>query len=79
MVGERGPEMFIPSQSGAIVPNEALRGGAGGRIDVFVHGTPDFDARVVAQAEGVVVRRAPEIVGRSIEAVQDYRERTGLD
>ena len=79
MVGERGPEMFIPSQSGAIVPNEAMRGGAGGRIDVFVHGTPDFDARVVSTAEGVVVRRAPEIVGRSIEAVQDYRERTGLD
>lgn len=79
VVGERGPELFIPSQNGTIVPNEATRGGQGGRIDVFVHGTPEFDARVRSTAEGVVVQRAPEIVGRSVEAVQDYRERTGLD
>ena len=29
MVGESGPELFLPGQSGTIVPNGALRGGAG--------------------------------------------------
>lgn len=30
MVGERGPELFIPHQSGVIVPNHALKGYASG-------------------------------------------------
>lgn len=29
LVGERGPELFMPNTSGSIVPNSALRGGAG--------------------------------------------------
>jgi hypothetical protein len=32
MVGERGPELFVPRQSGAIVPNHALSGGGGPTI-----------------------------------------------
>jgi hypothetical protein len=32
MVGERGPEMFVPGRSGTIVPNGALGGGGGGTI-----------------------------------------------
>lgn len=30
IVGERGPELFIPDSAGTIVPNNALGGGAGG-------------------------------------------------
>jgi hypothetical protein len=33
MVGERGPEMFVPSQSGQIVPNNALGNSGGASID----------------------------------------------
>jgi len=29
MVGERGPEMFVPNQSGSIVPNDRMGGGGG--------------------------------------------------
>jgi hypothetical protein len=29
MVGERGPEMFVPNQSGSIVPNDRMSGGGG--------------------------------------------------
>ena len=29
MVGEQGPELFMPKASGTIVPNNALGGGAG--------------------------------------------------
>jgi phage-related minor tail protein len=28
MVGERGPEMFVPTSAGAVTPNEAMSGGA---------------------------------------------------
>ena len=30
MVGEKGPELFVPSRGGVIVPNSAIRGGGGG-------------------------------------------------
>lgn len=35
MVGERGPELFVPGSSGGIVPNHALRGG-GDSLNVHV-------------------------------------------
>lgn len=34
IVGERGPELFVPSVAGTIVPNHALGGGGGGPITV---------------------------------------------
>jgi len=50
MVGERGPELFVPQASGSIVPN-----GAGGAPTVNIYvtqplGTPDAISRVVLQA-----------------------------
>lgn len=39
MVGERGPELFVPSERGAIVPNNRLAGAnAGGGATVIVNG-----------------------------------------
>lgn len=35
VVGERGPELFIPNTAGRIVPNEALRGGGGGSTQII--------------------------------------------
>lgn len=40
MVGELGPELFVPGQTGSIVPNHALAGGGGGApmVNVTVNG-----------------------------------------
>lgn len=39
IVGERGPELFVPSERGAIVPNNRLGAGAGGNgVTVNVYG-----------------------------------------
>lgn len=41
LVGERGPELFVPGASGSIVPNDAIAGkGAGGELTVRI---PDLD------------------------------------
>lgn len=40
LVGEKGPELFTPSSSGAIVPNNRL-GGNGGGINITVNGAID--------------------------------------
>ena len=39
MVGERGPEMFVPSGSGKIVPNDQLGGGTSVVVNVDASGT----------------------------------------
>ena len=36
LVGERGPELFVPGASGSIVPNDAMRSGAGGGTSVNI-------------------------------------------
>jgi hypothetical protein len=49
LVGERGPELFTPSSSGSITPNNAL-GGGGANITVNVNGgDPNQIVRVLQQ------------------------------
>lgn len=44
LVGERGPELFVPGQNGAIVPNHALRKSGGGNVVVSITSAPTFQA-----------------------------------
>ena len=39
LVGERGPELFVPRSSGTIVPNHALGGGANVTVNVDASGS----------------------------------------
>lgn len=63
MVGERGPELFVPSTSGRILPNAALAG-HGGRdsrpvnitINIQSSGTPDAMRQSGAQVARAVRR-----------------------
>jgi ABC-type transporter Mla subunit MlaD len=59
MVGERGPEMFVPSRSGSIVPN----GGMGGGINISVDARGASDpAAVRQQVELGIAQAAPYII-----------------
>jgi hypothetical protein len=60
MVGERGPELFVPKQAGTIIPNGAL-GGGGTVVHLtqnFAEGTTRKTADQAAAAAGNAVRRA---------------------
>lgn len=59
IVGERGPEMFVPSRSGSIVPNGGLGGGM--TINVDARGSADPGA-VRAQVELGIAQAAPYII-----------------
>jgi hypothetical protein len=59
MVGERGPEMFVPSRSGSIVPNGSLGGGI--NISVDARGASD-PAAVRQQVELGIAQAAPYII-----------------
>jgi hypothetical protein len=62
LVGEKGPELFVPGSSGGIVPNDQLAGagaGAGANVNVNFNIT-SWDSRDTLQA---ISQQAPAIVG----------------
>ena len=62
MVGERGPELFVPTGSGKIIPNHQLSGGGGGMIiNVDARGatSPEMVRQQVQQG---ILEAAPSIV-----------------
>lgn len=64
MVGERGPELFIPGGNGTIIPNKNLGSGKGGNsfnINVDARGSAD-PAAVRAQVQQGILEAAPAII-----------------
>jgi hypothetical protein len=59
MVGERGPELFVPSRSGSIVPNNKM--GSGMVVNVDARGASD-PAAVRQQVELGIAQAAPYII-----------------
>lgn len=55
LVGEEGPELFVPGGNGSIVPNTALGQSRGQVIHVQI-GSEEFRAYVREQADDVYVR-----------------------
>lgn len=74
MVGERGPEMFVPSSSGYIRPN-----GGGSKVENHFH----IDARgaqegVAAQIQRAIAQAAPMIVDASRRSIKDDLSRRAI-
>jgi hypothetical protein len=60
LVGERGPELFVPNRSGYIMPNNRL-GMAGANLPVNItYNIQSFDSRDTLQA---ITENAPAISG----------------
>ena len=75
MVGERGPEMFVPSRSGSIVPNNNLGGGI--NISVDARGSAD-PAAVRQQVEIGIMQAAPYIIAAAQNKTLKTAGRTRL-
>lgn len=73
IVGERGPELFVPHTAGRIVPNNQL-GGGDTHIHVDARGAHD-PAAVEAAVHRGIAQAAPHIVGASVRAVHEHRSR----
>lgn len=71
MVGERGPEMFVPGRSGTIIPNKALGGGSSGPVTVMVNVSTSGTSAKVQQGQGEDDARDARNLGNRIgEAVR---------
>jgi len=75
MVGERGPEMFVPSRSGSIVPNGGTAGGI--NISVDARGASD-PAAVRQQVELGIAQAAPYIIAAAQNRTLKSASRTRL-
>ena len=73
MVGERGPEMFVPNQSGSIVPNNEMGGGNG----VVVNQTINLSTGVSQTVRTEVMNMLPQISEAAKGAVLDAKRRGG--
>ncbi len=56
LVGELGPELFIPSRSGTIVPNNKLKDVSGPTYNLTINGStrPDQDAQTALLAASLI-------------------------
>jgi hypothetical protein len=75
IVGERGPEMFVPSRSGSIVPNNKMGGGM--VINVDARGSSD-PAAVRQQVELGIAQAAPYIIAAAQNRTLKTAGRTRL-
>lgn len=59
LVGERGPELFMPGRAGTIIPNNALDGLGGGSVNVemHIHGVGDLQSWQNGQTQYQVTQR----------------------
>jgi hypothetical protein len=68
MVGEQGPEMFIPAMSGRIVPNNALGGGVNITYQIDARGSSITEEQFVRSLQATENRAVQRAVGAGREA-----------
>lgn len=72
MVGERGPEMFIPNKSGAIVPNDKMGGGGTNIVQNI-----NISTGVSQTVRTEIMAMLPRITEATKAAVADSKRRGG--
>ena len=75
VVGERGPELFVPNTAGNIMTNNKSRQMAGG--GGTVNQTLNFDVGVAQTVRAEIVSLLPTIKQQSVDAMIDAKERGG--
>lgn len=73
VVGESGPELFVPNRNGGIVPNNQMGGGGG----VTVNQTINLSTGVSQTVRAEVLNMLPQIQNATTAAVLDARRRGG--
>lgn len=79
-VGERGEEWFVPNSAGRIVPNDVVRGAAGGvsapvSISIDARGA---DPAAIARLHGALAQLESELPHRVVTAVQEAQSERRL-
>ena len=73
MVGERGQELFVPNQSGTIIPNNKLQSGGAVTVNQVINVSTGVQQTVRAEIQGLM----PQIANAAKSAVANSRMRGG--
>ena len=74
MVGEKGPELFVPNTSGNIVPNNKLGGGGGGSTNVVVNVAAKGSS---ASGDSGAGKQLGGLIGAAVQAELIKQQRPG--
>jgi len=77
IVGERGPEMFVPSSAGTIKNSNDTRSMTGGGDSVVVNQTLQVETGVSQTVRAEMMNLLPVIKNDTVAAVADARRRGG--
>jgi len=69
VVGERGPELFVPNQAGTIIPNHELGGFVGVKIlqPVFIGVQDQIERQISARTPGIIAQALAAVEAKSLE------------
>ncbi|WP_020471460.1 hypothetical protein [Zavarzinella formosa] len=67
IVGENGPELFVPSQSGTVIPNSKLGGGGGASVNVYQ--TFNMQPGLVETVGAAIRQSAPQIAAMAHSSI----------
>lgn len=70
IVGERGPELFVPNSSGTVVPNNAMGGGANVTVNVDASGSS-------VEGDGDQAAQLGKMLGAAVQAELVKQKRPG--
>ncbi len=70
IVGERGPELFVPNSSGTVVPNHAMGGGASVTVNVDASGSS-------VEGDGPNASQLGKAIGAAVQAELIKQKRPG--
>ena len=77
VVGERGPELFVPRTAGSIVPSSLTPGKMGGGGSVVINQNLNFALGVTNTVRTEIANLLPQIQQSTISAVADAKIRGG--
>jgi len=77
LVGERGPELFVPRTAGSIVPSSLTPGKMGGESNVVINQNLNFALGVTNTVRTEIANLLPQIQQSTISAVADAKLRGG--
>lgn len=66
LVGEKGPEIFMPNRSGSIVPNSNLGGISGGNVSVNIINNSNAQATATETMDGRGNRKIDVVIGEVV-------------
>ena len=77
LVGERGPELFVPNQAGRIIPSSLTPNAMGGGGSVVVNQSLNFATGIQNTVRAEIISMMPQIQNQTISAVAEAKMRGG--